>query len=114
MRFINLCPHDVTFELTDGRIVQLEMAGTVARQAVTTEEYGVIPFDDKSGIRSYKTEVGDAVNLPKEMPGVMLVVSAIVRLNNPHRKDLVSPSSVYRTLDENGNVLFVSGVDTNF
>ena len=30
MRFINLCPHDVTFELTDGRIVQLEMAGTVA------------------------------------------------------------------------------------
>ena len=51
------------------------------------------------------------ISLPKEKEGILLVVSSLVRLANPERKDLVSPdtSPTGVVRDENGRIIGVKG-----
>lgn len=113
MRFLNLCPHGVGYEDPKGQTVIYRKIGVVARSNSTISNVGSIKVDGIE-VMLNKINQGDTESLPAPRDGTMYIVSRIIRENNPHRKDLVSPSMKDRVYDEKGDVLYVRSFDTNF
>lgn len=106
MAFVNLTPHDVVF--VEG--AKVPRSGTFARCATSTS-----PAGEADGIKLFRTEYGAIeivesetkkilrLGLPDPVPGVILIVSALVRAAVPHRTDVASPGDLVR--DEAGQVV---------
>jgi hypothetical protein len=95
MKFINLCPHPVTL-LTNHRPILLPAAVDPVR--LDLEE---LPTDDLGML--YRQRLVRSPIVPPPSPGVLYVVSMLVRLALPHRTDLASPVGLIR--DEDGAVV---------
>ena len=102
-RLINLTPHAVTIFGTDGvPVISLPPSGQVARVSVTRERVGDIGLGDGlGGVPAYRSTYGEVTGLPDASPTAgedtpWLLVSALVRLALPGRRDLVSPGELVR------------------
>lgn len=93
LMLVNLTPHDITI-VTDTGTLSVLRDGTVARVSVTRE---LVSFVD--GVPVYRSVCGPVVGLPGPAEGVAFVVSAMVRLAVPHRKDVFSPGELVRGVD---------------
>lgn len=99
MQYINLTPHEVkifgsdpaTGKPTADPVLVLAPSGQVAR--IVVED---VRLPATGGIEHYTSIPGDPEGLPEPVPGVMFVVSAIVRLALPDRWDLASPGRLVR------------------
>ena len=69
------------------------------------------PCGAKDGINLYENTIGEALNLPSPAPGVLYVVSALVRLACPDRKDFASPGNLLRNSE--GVIIGCDGLDVN-
>lgn len=98
MTIKNLTPHTITVlglsTSVWSQVAVLEPSGEVARVSVTRELAGEI-----SGMPVYRSTYGTVVGLPDEVVGVALIVSAMVRLAVPHRRDVYSPGELIRGAD---------------
>lgn len=102
MQFINLTPHRVV--VIDGPVI--EPSGEVARVAQSYEQVG-----NEGGVPLFRTVLGQVEGLPDPQPGVMYVVSGMVRAALPHRSDLASPGQLVR--DDQGRVTGCRGLIIN-
>jgi len=114
MKFINLTPH--TIKITDGQNngPWYPASGQVARVQVTRQTVLILE-DEKEpwhSTRIYSPSFGEVEGLPEKQPGVMLIVSALVRNALPDRDDLVSPGNLVR--NEHGEVIGCDGFDSNY
>lgn len=89
---VNLTQHDITY---NGRVIP--PSGTVARCAQTSVDAG-----EHDGVPLQRVTFGAVEGLPDPEPGVLYVVSALVRTAVPSRTDVASPGALVR--DANGNV----------
>jgi hypothetical protein len=98
MTIINLMPH--AFTLVSGGQVALTIApsGQIARCAETTVADSSLVVNE-GDIPVCRKTYGETLGLPAPAPGVTLIVSALVRQANPHRKDLYSPGDLVRNTD---------------
>lgn len=87
---VNLTPH--TLSIYDGEtlVVTLPPSGQVARVSIETQRLSVM---DK--VPLYVQQPGEVVGLP-EPDGALFVVSALVRLAVPNRRDVASPGELVR------------------
>lgn len=109
-RFINLTPHEVKIVGGDGRVKAiLSPSGVVARveqtrvQAGHTGAYG--------GVECWRTSYGEVTGLPPQQDRNGLIVSAMVRMACPGRRDVFSPGELVR--DSDGKVIGCRGLDGN-
>ena len=120
---INLMPHpcNVLTNEETGLIVSIKASGTIARVATEVVAGGTVgelfngctTHQVVDGIKTFKTTVGDVVDLPAQVGGVVLIVSAMVRTHPSvcNRLDLVSPTGLIR--DSEGMVMGCKGFNTN-
>lgn len=90
MTIKNLTPHALNIKTSDGWVT-VPPSGVVARIASTATRVG-----SHEGISLSRITFGEVTGLPAEEPGVLLVVSALVRLALPARADLASPGEPVR------------------
>jgi len=107
MKIINLTPHAVVVRMEDGDRV-FEPSGTVARVAVTST-----PVGEVDGIPVVAQTYGEIEDLPDPQPGVVYIVSMVVRqaAKEAGRTDVVSPdtSPAGAIRDEQGRIVAVRG-----
>ena len=101
MNIKNLTPHAIS--LPTGEIAP---SGIVARVARTEREVG-----QHEGILLVAGTYGKVTDLPEQEEGVLLIVSALVRLALPERKDLASPARLVR--DETGAITGCNALEVN-
>lgn len=106
MKIINLTPHAI-FDAQGN--AWFSPSGTVARVVATRQ--CVACDNNNPQIKFYSTSYGETENLPPYDAGKTLIVSAMVRMANPDRWDLVSPGELVR--NEHGEVVGCKGFDTN-
>lgn len=126
MKLVNCTPHDVVIVKDDGTTVTLKPSGKVIRLDV--EQYVVGKID---GIDVVESEVGRVINLPYpcdncerynvdcdivlrdmwcagQKPKKYYVVSSMVTMLLPERRDLLSPDTGPTAIrDDEGNVIAV-------
>lgn len=102
----NLTPHRLTIHRPAGDLVTLDPSGIVPRVEVTRQPAGEI-----GGIALHRSLTGSVTGLPDAEPGVVLIVSALVRLALPARTDLASPGQLIR--DNNGQPVGCDGLYIN-
>ena len=95
----NLTPHAVKFVSEDGKTTEFPPTSVVARVSVSYEEVESI-----GGFRAVKIKYGRVNELPDEKENIYYIVSKLVKLAMPERKDLITPEDVVR--DEQGHVLY--------
>lgn len=100
---VNLTPHAIH---VNGNTIDPDKSYPIPRISMNRTKIGEI-----HGIPLYKNVTGGTDNLPEEQDGVLYIVSALVRLANPNRLDLVSPGNLIR--DDKGNVIGSDGFDIN-
>jgi hypothetical protein len=123
MNIINLTPHAVRILADDGKTVLADVvpSGAIARVASTRNEIGCIPISNDApailarvttaAIPVYGTMYGEVTGLPLSQPGVIYVVSALVRQAVRHRRDVMSPGELVRGAD--GQPIGCKGLDGN-
>jgi len=94
MTFLNFTPHTVRVLLSNGGMLDLHSSG-VARVASETQAVGHADLGGSS-VALTTQSFGVVTDLPDPSPGVMLVVSGMVRAALPHRTDVVSPGGLQR------------------
>lgn len=95
MKLVNLTPHSITVVGSSGEpLAVVPPDGTVARVSVTREVAGEV-----AGLPVFRSTFGAVVGLPSPVDGVAFVVSAMVRLACPDRRDLYSPGELVRGAD---------------
>jgi len=97
----NMTPHEIVVNGTP-----FKASGQVARVSVIR-----VKVQEEQGISLYHSEFGEVENLPPKEDGVLLLVSAMVRLSLPNRNDLLSPGTLIR--DEKGVPIGCDGLDCN-
>ena len=106
MTLQNCTSYKINILKTDGTILEIPPCGTVPRLSVEKTKVA----ETMDGIPVYRTVFGKTTGLPDEIPGTGLIVSALVRLAMPERRDLFSPGELIR--DENGNPVACDGLLT--
>lgn len=106
MKLKNLTPHTVN---VNG--LSLAPSGIVARVCQSREKVSSISSEGEK-IDLYRTTFGQTVDLPDQEPKTLQIVSAMVRIANASRIDLISPGELLR--DEAGRVIGCQNFDTNF
>ena len=103
---VNLTPHNVNLPgLT------LPPAG-LARVSVTMAEVGHGTMPDHIGaVPLLRGTYGDVTGLPEPEEGTIYIVSAMVRMALPGRKDLASPARLVR--DDKGNITGCEALEIN-
>lgn len=92
MEIVNLTPHEIVVVGTEtSPMAALPPSGEVARVAMTREVVGEV-----AGLPVYRSQYGFVIGLPEPVDGVALVVSAMVRLAVPGRRDVFSPGELVR------------------
>jgi len=85
---LNYTPHAIHIMDESHAIQQVFPSDGVARIGSKRER-----VDDLNGIMVHETTFGDVYGLPEEIPGIYIIVSALVRAALPERKDLISPDT---------------------
>jgi len=91
--FVNLTPHPIDIV----GLAAIPPSGAVARCAVTS-----VLFGGHGGAVLIRATYGAVVGLPDPLPGVMYLVSGLVRAAVPTRDDVASPGDLVR--DSDGNI----------
>lgn len=92
MRFVNLCPHAVTFVNESGDVIRIvEPSGTVARLTTATETIGEV-----DGIPITRTVFGPITGLLEPSEGVIYIVSSLVASQCQDRDDVFIPNDSVR------------------
>lgn len=119
MEILNLTPHPIDFLATGEVDSMLTFSPFVGkddcpRVSRDLENYMDAEIPHEGGhycVPLVRGTYGEVTNLPEPRWGTYLIVSALVRLACPERKDLISPADVAR--DENGRVLYCRSFETN-
>ena len=90
MSIINLTPHILNIHTPSG-VVNVPPSGSVARCAVSSETVG-----EHEGIPLLRSSMGEVTGLPSPEPGVLYVVSMVVRGAVSERSDIASPGALVR------------------
>ena len=101
VKLVNLCPHQVSVKHSDGTETVIPQSG-VARVAVSYQDAGTIPLGAHA-VQVIKGVYGEVTGLPDPTSDCFFVVSHMVRMALPQRKDLLSPADIIR--DAQGNIL---------
>lgn len=104
MLLVNLTPHSIN--VNGNSIPSDKDSYTIPRVDMNRTQVNSI-----HGIPIYNNVIGEVKDLPVENDGVFYIVSALVRLACPHRKDLLSPGNLIR--DNDGNIIGCDGFDSN-
>lgn len=109
-RLINLTPHDVNVQITEGEaLVAIPPSGKIARVSVTTTPKGELstPFGD---IPLFADVFGEVEGLPVPVEGTFLIVSGMVAAHQSvkGRADVLRPGDLIR--DENKRVIGCKGL----
>ena len=110
MTLVNLTPHAVTLVSATGTLT-VHPTGHVARVAVTQTPLPSVVLADGFQVAASAPTFGDVVGLPAPAPGVVFLVSALVRGAVPDRLDVASPGDLVR--DDAGNVTGCRGLQFN-
>lgn len=105
MEIVNLTPHSITLYLDNGDTLTIPASGTVAR---ANERIGEEYYIDGLPVPCVTApSFGEVYNLPDPQPGVVYLVSMIVRDIVRWREDVFSPSFSGNDCirDEQGKVL---------
>jgi hypothetical protein len=98
MKILNLTHTEITIKTPNGP------HPTITIQPRPYKEGGAAMVNTKrrphqtlpNGVKIKTLSNHETINLPDQEPDTILIVSAIVRANNPHRSDLASPGGVKR------------------
>lgn len=101
-RFLNLTPHPIT--IVNGPTVP--PSGQLARCSSAS-----VPAGEHGGVALSRVTFGAVEGLPDPEPGVLYIVSALVRSAVPNRSDVASPGDLIR--DEKGTVVGCKGLTVN-
>lgn len=101
MKLINLCPHPICLRHGDGTETVIPQSGN-ARIDVSYRDSNAIEVEQHS-VRVIKGVYGAVTGLPEPVEGCLYVVSHMVRMALPQRRDLLSPADIIR--DSDGNIL---------
>jgi len=99
---VNLTPHSLDVADKNGDvIITIPPSGDPARVAQSDRCVYMLPVETTDGenggvIPVYTGAYGDVVGLPEPKPGIIYVVSRIVRERVPDRSDLYSPGPLIR------------------
>ena len=110
---INCTPHDINvLNELGNRIVLIPKlpADSIARVATSSIKSCDLDIAGAK-VPVSRTELLQVTNLPAERPGVALIVSALVRLALPLRKDLFSPGELVR--NDAGQPIGCRGLEGN-
>ena len=122
-QIVNLTPHAIRVLATDRTTVLLDSkpSGTIARVSVLRQEMGVVPLTNDaaailaktpgSGIPVFASAYGATENVPPTELFKVFIVSALVRLALPRRRDVLSPGELVR--DGNGQPIGCIGLEVN-
>lgn len=102
VNLVNLTPHAVNFITADGRQIDVQPEGIIARleqKDVLSRWIGRIPV--------YKTEYGEVQNLPDPQPDTIYIVSGMVLSQVPERDDVLAPGALIR--NDAGQVIGAGG-----
>lgn len=102
--FINLTPHAITVLDVAGVRHVFPANGVVARVAAQVEDMAPI-----EGFRRRRQTFGAVEGLPAPVPGVIYIVSALVKSQVPERDDVVAPDTGPDAVRENGQIQAVRG-----
>jgi hypothetical protein len=91
-KIVNCTKHRLTLIFEDGTYMEIRPSGPYARvdERMEGETYVMI---EGHKVRLRRAAYGEVVGLPEPKPGVLYVVSAIVRDRVLHRTDVVSPDT---------------------
>lgn len=87
-KFINLTPHPICVENTDGELITFPTSGIVARVSVDTV-YGT----NLGGFKISFQVFGDVEGIPEAIEGTVYIVSAMVKARTNNRSDVVAPDT---------------------
>ena len=102
MEIVNLTPHAIAVELSDGRRT-FAPSGSIARVQSTSAVIGSV-----DGVPVSRATLGAVTGLPPAADGVVLLVSAMVA-QAAGRPDVLSPDTGPSAIRENGQVVAVRG-----
>jgi hypothetical protein len=103
---VNLTPHPLTIERTDGTVAAIAATGAVARLAVTREARPAV----KTTVGEFSVsapKLGEIEGLPDPQAGKIYVVSALVA-DAAKRSDVFSPGELLR--DAEGKIIGARGL----
>jgi hypothetical protein len=103
---VNLTPHPLTIERTDGTIAAIAATGQVARLAVTREVRPVVKTT-AGEFAVFAPQLGEIEGLPDPQAGKIYVVSALVA-DAAKRPDVFSPGELVR--DGEGKIVGARGL----
>jgi len=106
VEIVNLTPHPLTIERTDGTVAAIPATGAVARLAVTREARPAV----KTAVGEFAVsapKLGAIEGLPEPQSGKIYVVSAIVA-DAAKRADVFSPGELLR--DAEGKIIGARGL----
>lgn len=99
---INMTPHQINLNLSDGSEVVIEPSGVLPRVATDLED--VDPVDMGTGhVPVSISSLGKVSDLPEVVNGTILIVSRMVAEAVPARRDLMFPLDLIR--DSKGRVI---------
>lgn len=97
MTFLNLTPHTIAI-YKEGDVDTIKPFGFYPRVVLDQEELTKV-----DGVPIIKRQAVETLHLPAPQEGIYYIVSSMVRMANPNRKDLVSPGSPIK--DERGQLI---------
>lgn len=97
-KFVNCTPHPVVYKGSNGEVV-FEPSGIIARVG----EVEVTSFKVAGNIEVKQKKFVDPVDIPEPQDNVFYIVSSIVAMSCPHRKDFIVPDEFIR--DETGRIV---------
>ena len=96
MQLVNCTPHPLNIHLAGtGDILTLAPSGTLPRLAVTREPRPALTLPDGVAVAVVRPTLGALTGLPDAVPGVVLIVSALVA-DAARRADVMSPGELVR------------------
>jgi len=102
--FVNLTPHEIKiYDENDQLVATVPPSGTVARVSVTYKKVGRFEMAPL-----YKAKYGSVEDLPDPKPGIMYIVSGMVKAAIPDREDVTAPGELIR--DPNGKPIGCRGL----
>lgn len=120
MKTVNLTPHSVIFVSPKGEQVAIAPSGAIARVSMVENQLGICPVDLPDApegeawslnVATITTAPGDVIGLPAPTADTVFIVSALVRLAVPDRKDVASPARLVR--DAKGAVIGCAALEFN-
>jgi len=102
--FVNLTPHEIKIFGNDRKLIAtVPPSGTVARVKTVYKKVGIFDLAPL-----FKVKYEDIEGVPSPKPGVMYIVSNLVKNALPDRNDVASPGQLIR--DENGKPIGCIGL----